>query len=108
VLRLTRGVGMGYSALRHWRRWFWAEAPSPRKRKPQSCTSRRPATRGRAGRLSSWTSVAESHVQHLPKAGVERINYIHGGGTRADQRSGRAAPVTIPSNTAVANAGGTG
>jgi len=48
------------------------------------------------------------HMQRLPKAGVEHINHIHGGGTCADYRSGRTAPVRIPLNTVVANAGGTG
>ena len=48
------------------------------------------------------------HMQGLPEAGVEHINHIHGGGTCADDRAGRTAPVTIPLNTVVADADGTG
>jgi Cu/Zn superoxide dismutase len=48
------------------------------------------------------------HMQDLPEAGVEHINHIHGGGTCADDRAGRTAPVTIPLNTIYANADGTG
>lgn len=50
----------------------------------------------------------ELHMRDLPKAGVKHINHIHGGGTCADDRAGRTAPVTIPLNTVVANADGTG
>jgi Cu/Zn superoxide dismutase len=50
----------------------------------------------------------ELHMHGLPKAGVKHINHIHGGGTCADDRTGRTAPVTIPLNTVVANAEGTG
>ena len=50
----------------------------------------------------------ELHMQDLPEAGVKHINHIHGGGTCADDRAGRTAPVTIPLNTVVANADGTG
>jgi Cu/Zn superoxide dismutase len=50
----------------------------------------------------------ELHMKGLAKAGVEHINHIHGGGTCADDRAGRTAPVTIPLNTVVANADGTG
>src|SRR5215218_10074102 len=50
----------------------------------------------------------ELEMQGLPKKGVEHINHIHGGGTCADDRAGRTAPVTIPLNTVVANADGTG
>jgi Cu/Zn superoxide dismutase len=50
----------------------------------------------------------ELHMQGLPKAGVKHINHIHGGGTCADDRAGQTAPVTIPLNTVVANADGTG
>jgi Cu/Zn superoxide dismutase len=50
----------------------------------------------------------EIHMQGLPKAGVKHINHFHGGGTCADDRAGRTAPVTIPLNTVVANADGTG
>jgi Cu/Zn superoxide dismutase len=50
----------------------------------------------------------EIQMQGLPEAGVKHINHIHGGGTCADDRAGRTAPVTIPLNTVVANADGTG
>ena len=50
----------------------------------------------------------ELRMRGLHKAGVEHINHIHGGGTCADDRAGRTAPVTIPLNTVVANADGTG
>ena len=50
----------------------------------------------------------ELHMRGLSKAGVKHINHIHGGGTCADDRAGRTAPVTIPLNTVVANADGTG
>src|ERR671915_2279707 len=47
-------------------------------------------------------------MRDLPEAGVEHINHIHGGGTCADDRAGRTAPVTIPLNAVVANEDGTG
>ena len=50
----------------------------------------------------------ELRMQNLPEAGIKHINHIHGGGTCADDRAGRTAPVTIPLNTVVANADGTG
>ena len=50
----------------------------------------------------------ELHMQNLPEAGVKHINHIHAGGTCADDRAGRTAPVTIPLNTVVANSDGTG
>jgi len=50
----------------------------------------------------------ELNMQGLPKEGVEHINHIHGGGTCADDRAGRTAPVTIPLNTVVASADGSG
>ena len=50
----------------------------------------------------------ELSMKGLPEAGVEHINHIHGGGTCADDRAGRTAPVTIPLNVVVANADGTG
>jgi Cu/Zn superoxide dismutase len=50
----------------------------------------------------------ELNMTGLPEAGVEHINHIHGGGTCADDRAGRTAPVTIPLKTIVANADGTG
>ncbi len=48
------------------------------------------------------------NMSGLQEAGVEHINHIHGGGTCADDRAGRTAPVTIPLNTVVANEDGTG
>ena len=42
----------------------------------------------------------ELSMNGLPEKGVKHINHIHGGG--------RTAPVTIPLNTVVANADGTG
>jgi Cu/Zn superoxide dismutase len=50
----------------------------------------------------------ELHMQDLPQAGVKHINHFHGGGTCAEDRAGQTAPVTIPLNTVVANADGTG
>jgi len=50
----------------------------------------------------------ELNVRGLPEAGVKHINHIHGGGTCADDRAGRTAPVTIPLNTLVAREDGTG
>jgi Cu/Zn superoxide dismutase len=50
----------------------------------------------------------ELSMKGLPEEGVEHINHIHAGGTCADDRAGRTAPVTIPLNTVVANADGTG
>ena len=50
----------------------------------------------------------ELRMQNLPEAGIKHINHIHGGGTCADDRAGRTAPVTIPLNTVVADADGTG
>jgi Cu/Zn superoxide dismutase len=50
----------------------------------------------------------ELDMQGLPEEGVEHINHIHGGGTCAEDRKGKTAPVTIPLNTVVANADGTG
>jgi Cu/Zn superoxide dismutase len=44
----------------------------------------------------------------LPEAGIKHINHIHAGGTCADDRAGRTAPVTIPLNTIVAREDGTG
>jgi hypothetical protein len=35
-------------------------------------------------------------MQNLPEAGIKHINHIHAGGTCADDRAGRTAPVTIP------------
>jgi Cu/Zn superoxide dismutase len=50
----------------------------------------------------------ELSMKGLPEEGVKHINHIHGGGTCADDRDGRTAPVTIPLNTVVANSDGTG
>lgn len=50
----------------------------------------------------------ELNMRGLPEAGVEHINHIHGGGSCADDRAGRTAPVTIPLNPVVANEDGTG
>jgi hypothetical protein len=47
-------------------------------------------------------------MRGLPEAGVKHINHIHAGGTCADDRAGRTAPVTIPLNPVVANEDGTG
>jgi Cu/Zn superoxide dismutase len=47
-------------------------------------------------------------MKGLPEAGVKHINHIHAGGTCADDRAGRTAPVTIPLNTVVAKEDGTG
>jgi LPXTG-motif cell wall-anchored protein len=47
-------------------------------------------------------------MQGLPESGVEHINHIHAGGTCADDRAGRTAPVTIPLKTIVAKEDGTG
>ena len=35
-------------------------------------------------------------MRNLPEAGIKHINHIHAGGTCADDRAGRTAPVTIP------------
>ncbi|MCA3748347.1 MAG: hypothetical protein IN808_04305 [Rubrobacter sp.] len=50
----------------------------------------------------------ELSVHGLPEAGVEHINHIHGGGTCADDRAGRTAPVTIPLEPVRAREDGTG
>ena len=50
----------------------------------------------------------ELQMLGLPEAGVKHINHIHAGGTCADDRAGRTAPVTIPLTTVVANSDGTG
>jgi len=50
----------------------------------------------------------ELEMEGLPEKGVEHINHIHAGGTCADDRAGRTAPVTIPLKTVVAEADGTG
>jgi len=47
----------------------------------------------------------ELRMRGLPEAGVKHINHIHGGGTCAEDRAGRIAPVTIPLNPLVAEDG---
>ena len=47
-------------------------------------------------------------MQNLPEAGIKHINHIHAGGTCADDRAGRTAPVTIPLKTITAQGDGTG
>jgi hypothetical protein len=47
-------------------------------------------------------------MQNLPEAGIKHINHIHAGGTCADDRAGRTAPVTIPLKTITAKSDGTG
>jgi Cu/Zn superoxide dismutase len=47
-------------------------------------------------------------MQNLPEAGIIHINHIHAGGTCADVRAGRTAPVTIPLETITAQDDGTG
>jgi Cu/Zn superoxide dismutase len=47
-------------------------------------------------------------MRGLPEAGVKHINHIHAGGTCADDRAGRTAPVTIPLKSIVAREDGTG
>ena len=47
-------------------------------------------------------------MRGLPEAGVKHINHIHAGGTCADDRAGRTAPVTIPLKTIAAREDGTG
>ena len=47
-------------------------------------------------------------MRNLPKPGIKHINHIHAGGTCADDRDGRTAPVTIPLKTITAQEDGTG
>ena len=47
-------------------------------------------------------------MRGLPEAGIEHINHIHAGGTCAEDRAGRTAPVTIPLKTVTAQDDGTG
>ena len=47
-------------------------------------------------------------MQNLPEAGIKHINHIHAGGTCADDRAGKTAPVTIPLETITAQDDGTG
>jgi len=47
-------------------------------------------------------------MQNLPEAGIKHINHIHAGGTCADDRAGRTAPVTLPLKTITAQDDGTG
>ena len=47
-------------------------------------------------------------MRNLPEAGIKHINHIHAGGTCADDRAGRTAPVTIPLEVITAQDDGTG
>jgi hypothetical protein len=47
-------------------------------------------------------------MRNLPEAGIKHINHIHAGGTCADDRAGRTAPVTIPLELITAQDDGTG
>src|SRR5829696_10195836 len=47
-------------------------------------------------------------MRDLPEPGIKHINHIHAGGTCADDRAGRTAPVTIPLKTITARKDGTG
>jgi Cu/Zn superoxide dismutase len=47
-------------------------------------------------------------MRNLPEPGVKHINHIHAGGTCADDRAGRTAPVTIPLKTVTVQKDGTG
>jgi hypothetical protein len=47
-------------------------------------------------------------MRNLPEPGIKHINHIHAGGTCADDRDGRTAPVTIPLETITAHKDGTG
>ena len=47
-------------------------------------------------------------MRGLPEPGIKHINHIHAGGTCADDRAGRTAPVTIPLETITAQDDGTG
>ena len=47
-------------------------------------------------------------MRNLPEAGIKHINHIHAGGTCADDRAGRTAPVTIPLKAITAHKDGTG
>jgi Cu/Zn superoxide dismutase len=47
-------------------------------------------------------------MQNLPQASIKHINHIHAGGTCADDRAGRTAPVTIPLKTITAQSDGRG
>ena len=47
-------------------------------------------------------------MRNLPQPGIKHINHIHAGGTCADDRAGKTAPVTIPLKTITAQEDGTG
>ena len=47
-------------------------------------------------------------MRDLQEPGVEHINHVHAGGTCADDRAGRTAPVTIPLKIITARKDGTG
>ena len=51
---------------------------------------------------------ATLQMRNLPEPGIKHINHIHAGGTCADDRAGRTAPVTIPLETITAQDDGTG
>ncbi|MCA1731950.1 MAG: CHRD domain-containing protein [Actinobacteria bacterium] len=48
------------------------------------------------------------NMQGLPEAGIEHINHFHAGGSCAGYEAGENIPITIPLETIVANADGTG
>ena len=50
----------------------------------------------------------ELEMRGLPESGIKHINHIHAGGTCADDRAGRTAPVTIPLEPITAHKDGTG
>ena len=91
-----------------------APKPAPEKAakksvKLQLTPSRNSGVRGTATLTDVEGGVkVELDMRGLPEAGVEHINHIHGGGTCADDRAGRTAPVTIPLNPLVAKDDGTG
>jgi Cu/Zn superoxide dismutase len=47
-------------------------------------------------------------MRDLPEPSIKHINHIHAGGTCADDRAGRTAPVTIPLEPITAQEDGTG
>jgi Cu/Zn superoxide dismutase len=81
---------------------------------PESVTLQLAPSRGSGVSGTAVVEDAEGGVQvtldmrGLPEAGVKHINHIHAGGTCADDRAGRTAPVTIPLETIVAKEDGTG
>ena len=81
---------------------------------PESVTLQLAPSRGSGVSGTAVVEDTEGGVQvtldmrGLPQAGVKHINHIHAGGTCADDRAGRTAPVTIPLKTIVAREDGTG